>query len=78
MTSFRRGDIALVIFPNSDLKTAKKRPVLIVDSDDVSTGLPQRIVAMISSNMNRAGHPVGWQYASAPKRGKIRGYFSIR
>jgi len=42
MTTFRRGDIALVFFPNSDLRTGKKRPVLIVDSDDLATGLPQR------------------------------------
>ena len=51
MTTFRRGDIVLVVFPNSDLKTGKKRPVIIVDSDDLSTGLSQRIVAMVSSNL---------------------------
>jgi len=57
MTTFRRGDIVLVVFPNSDLKTGKKRPVIIVDSDDLSTGLSQRIVAMVSSNLQRADHP---------------------
>jgi mRNA interferase MazF len=57
MTTFKRGDIALVFFPNSDLRTAKKRPVIIVDSDDLATGLPQRIVAMVSSNLQRANHP---------------------
>ena len=57
MTNFRRGDIALVFFPNSDLRTGKKRPVLIVDSDDLRTGLPQRIVAMVSSNLQRSEHP---------------------
>ncbi len=57
MTTFRRGDIVLVFFPNSDLRTGKKRPVLIVDSDDLATGLPQRIVAMVSSNLQRANHP---------------------
>mgnify|MGYP006295103721 CR=1 FL=1 len=30
MTTFKRGDIALVLFPDLDLKTGKKRPVLIV------------------------------------------------
>ncbi|EIM64871.1 hypothetical protein DespoDRAFT_03063 [Desulfobacter postgatei 2ac9] len=39
MITFRRGDIALVIFPNSDLTTGKKRPVIIVDSDDLDSGL---------------------------------------
>jgi mRNA interferase MazF len=57
MTTFRRGDIALVIFPNSDLTTGKKRPVIIVDSDDLNSGLCQRIVAMVSINLKRANHP---------------------
>jgi mRNA interferase MazF len=34
----------------------KLRPVLVVQADDLGTGLPQVIVAMVSSNMSRAGH----------------------
>lgn len=56
MTSFSRGDIVLVLFPDSNLQTAKKRPALVVQADDLGTGLPQVIVAMITSNMSRAGH----------------------
>jgi len=56
MTNFRRGDVVLVLFPNSDLSTAKKRPALIIQADDLQTGLPQVIVAMITSNMVRANH----------------------
>ena len=56
MTTFRRGDVVLVLFPNSDLLTAKKRPALIVQADDLQTGIPQVIVAMITSNMSRANH----------------------
>jgi mRNA interferase MazF len=56
MTS-RRGDIVLVLFPDSNLRTAKRRPALVVQTDGLGTGLPQTIVAMITSNMNRAGHP---------------------
>ena len=52
----RRGDVALVFFPYSDLSTVKQRPVLIVQADALNTGLPQLVVATISSNMNRAGH----------------------
>jgi len=57
MTGYKRGDVVLVTFPNSDLKTAKLRPALIVQADDLNTGLSQVIIAMISSNLNRAGHP---------------------
>lgn len=55
-TAAKRGDIVLVPFPNSDLRTAKLRPALIVQSDNLETGLPQVVLAMISSNLNRVGH----------------------
>lgn len=56
MTNYKRGDIVLVLFPDSNLHTAKKRPALIVQADNLQTNLPQVIVAMITSNMERAGH----------------------
>ena len=52
MTS-KRGDDVLVRFTNSDLITYKKRPSLIVQADALATGLPQRIVAAITSNTTR-------------------------
>lgn len=53
----KRGDIALVLFPNSNLTSAKTRPALIVQADDLQTGLSQIIVAMVTSQMFRAEHP---------------------
>ena len=55
--SCKHGDVVLVLFPNSDLRTAKTRPALVVQADGLETGLPQVIVAMISSRMFRAQHP---------------------
>ena len=52
-----RGDMVLVLFPDSNLRTAKRRPALVLQADALQTGLPQTIVAMISSNITRAGHP---------------------
>jgi mRNA interferase MazF len=49
--------VALALFPNSDLRTAKTRPVLVVQANQLQTGLPQVIVAMITSQRARAGHP---------------------
>jgi hypothetical protein len=49
---FKRGDVVLVLFPNSDLRTAKLRPVVIVQADNLQTGLPQVIVAMITSALS--------------------------
>lgn len=54
--NFKRGDVVLVLFPNSNLTTAKTRPALIVQADYLQTGLSQVIVAMITSQMSRAGH----------------------
>lgn len=46
-----------VLFPNSNLLTAKTRPALVVQADNLQTGLSQIIVAMVTSQMVRAGHP---------------------
>lgn len=54
---YDRGEVLLVLFPDSNLRTAKRRPALVVQADNLQTGLQQTIVAMISSNMVRAGHP---------------------
>ncbi len=55
--TFKRGDIVLILFPNSDLSSAKTRPALIVQANDLQTELPQILVAMVTSQMFRAGHP---------------------
>ncbi len=52
-----RGDVLLVLFPDSNLRTVKPRPALVVQADQLTTGLAQTIVAMISGNLARAGHP---------------------
>ena len=57
MTKTRRGDVVLVLFPNSDLRTAKRRPALVIQRNDLDSGLAQTIIAMISSNPARRGHP---------------------
>ena len=53
--SYKRGDVVLVLFPDSNLHTAKRRPALVVQADGLQTGLPQVLVAMITSNMARSG-----------------------
>jgi mRNA interferase MazF len=55
--AYRRGDVVLVLFPHSNLRTAKTRPALVVQADNLQTGLPQVIVAMITSRLFRAHHP---------------------
>lgn len=56
MTTFKRGDIVLTYYPHSNQTKAKKRPALIVQADNLETGLSQVMAAMITTNMSRAGH----------------------
>jgi mRNA interferase MazF len=55
--AYKRSDVILVLFPHSDLRTAKPRPALVVQADNLQTGLPQVIVAMVTSKLFRASHP---------------------
>jgi mRNA interferase MazF len=55
MTAYKRGDVVLVKFPYSDLVSYKKRPALIVQDETVETGLSQRVVIQITSNLDRTG-----------------------
>lgn len=70
---FNRGDVVLVLYPDSNLRTAKRRPALVIQADNLQTGLPQVIVAMISSNMARAGHPSRVTAARASNEGQQMG-----
>ncbi|MBD2076515.1 type II toxin-antitoxin system PemK/MazF family toxin [Phormidium sp. FACHB-592] len=55
--TLKQGDVVLVLFPNANLTTAKTRPAVVVQADNLRTGLSQVIVAMVTSQMFRAGHP---------------------
>jgi mRNA interferase MazF len=56
-TMLKRGDVALALFPNTDLVSAKTRPVVVIQANNLQTQLSQIIVAMVTSQMLRAGHP---------------------
>lgn len=46
---YRRGDVVLVIWPNSDGTSYKKRPGLVVQADNLDTELRTRLCAIITS-----------------------------
>jgi mRNA interferase MazF len=73
MTNCRRGDVVLVLFPDSNLRTSKRRPALVVQADELGTNLAQTIVAMISSNVARAGHRSRVNVLAASEAGKRSG-----
>ena len=53
----KRGDVVLVQFPCSDQRGWDRRPALVVQADGLATALPQLVLAMITTNLTRAGHP---------------------
>ena len=54
--SHSRGDVVLVLFPHSSLRVARPRPALVIQANNLETGIPQVIVAMITSRLFRANH----------------------
>ncbi len=73
---YKRGDVVLVLFPNSDLRTAKTRPVVIVQATNLQTGIAQYIVAMITSNLARSEHPSRVLIRRVSTEGKRSGLLS--
>ncbi|MCI0388306.1 MAG: type II toxin-antitoxin system PemK/MazF family toxin [Acidobacteria bacterium] len=72
----KRGDVVLVLFPNSNLTSAKPRPALVIQADNLQTGLPQIIVAMITSRTFRANHPSRVLISLSTPEGKLSGLLS--
>ena len=73
---YKRGDIVLIIYPNSDLRTTKLRPALVVQADNLHTGLQPVIVAMITSNLLRLGHPSRVAISIDSHEGQLTGLIS--
>ena len=69
----QRGDIVLILFPNSDLRTAKRRPALVIQRDNLASGLAQTIIAMISTNLARGGHASRVFISASSPEGKASG-----
>ncbi len=44
---YKRGDVVLVLFPDSNLRTAKRRPALVIQANNLNTSLRQTIVARL-------------------------------
>ncbi|MBI5814946.1 MAG: type II toxin-antitoxin system PemK/MazF family toxin [Nitrospinae bacterium] len=73
MTRYKKGTVVLVLFPNSGLATAKRRPALIVQADEPATDIEQVIAALITSNLSREGHPSRIRINKESHEGKLAG-----
>jgi mRNA interferase MazF len=69
----KRGDVVMVLFPNADLRSAKPRLAVVLQTNDLDAGLPQIVVAMITSQLSRAGHPSRVKVMLVSEDGKASG-----
>lgn len=53
MTTYRRGAVVLVEFVFSERTDTKKRPALVISSDDYHNSRQEVIIAAITSNITR-------------------------
>ena len=72
MTTCRFGDIILVPFPFTDQTTIKKRPAVVVSSEEYNSGRPDIIIMAVTSRLhqvNRLGEQLitNWQDAGLLK-----------
>ena len=72
----KRGDVVLVLFPHSDLRTAKLRPALVIQADNLATDLSQVIVCMITSRLFRANYPSRVLIDRSTEQGQASGLLS--
>ncbi|MBC8447676.1 MAG: type II toxin-antitoxin system PemK/MazF family toxin [Chloroflexi bacterium] len=67
MTDYRQGDVVLVRFIFTDERGAKRRPAVILSSENYQSGRQEAIVAAITSNVDRllvGDHLIdGWREA---------------
>ena len=57
MTPLRRGAVVLVPFPFTDLSAVKRRPALVISSDEYNAATGDVIIAQITSRVNSPRRP---------------------
>jgi mRNA interferase MazF len=54
MTTYKFGDVILVPFPFTDGSSSKKRPAIVISSDDYDRSKPDVILIAVTSQVNTA------------------------
>jgi mRNA interferase MazF len=52
MTTYKFGDVILVPFPFTDQSTSKKRPAIVISSDNYNQNKPDIILIAVTSQLN--------------------------
>lgn len=70
---YGQGEIVLAFFPHASGGVAKKRPVLIVQSDHYNVRMANRLVAEITGNLAHSADPASVLVDVATTEGKASG-----
>ena len=70
--SSRRGDVVLVPFPFTERKASKKRPALVVSSNEYNDGCPDLIVAQITGRVDVPRRPGDYRVQDGRETGLLR------
>jgi mRNA interferase MazF len=57
MTTWRKGDVVLVPIGFTDQSGTKRRPAVIISSDQYNTRSPDLMIASITGNLQAVPHP---------------------
>ena len=57
MTTTSQGEVVLIDYPTTDLRSTKKRPAIVISSQDYNRGSPDCVVVPVTSQINRAPSP---------------------
>lgn len=57
MTRFKRGEVVLVPFPFADRSAVKRRPALVLSTDEYNSRTGDLIIAQITSRVNSPSRP---------------------
>lgn len=75
--NFEQGEIILIPFPFTNLKTSKKRPVVVLSRTDVNRKFADFISCGMTSNVQNANHSVlidqgNLEYGFLPQPSRIK------
>jgi mRNA interferase MazF len=57
MTTWRKGDVVLVPIGSTDQSGSKRRPAVVISSDQYNTQSPDMMIASITGNLQAVRHP---------------------
>lgn len=77
MTSYRRGDVVFVQFPFTNQTTGKRRPALVISTDEYNESTPDLTLLSVTSNTRPVPHPgdhvlQDWKQAGLLKPSRVQ------